>query len=92
MLSFGPSNPTFFIFISIGVPFALSTKKPVDARMCYHFQGHKKPREQMPKERSKFNFQTRNKTRLCDSKIRTQELKTKTQDVKKKRENEFLLC
>ncbi len=27
------------------------------------------------------NFQTRNKTKLCDLKIRTQELKTKTQDV-----------
>jgi hypothetical protein len=44
------------------------------------------------KERSKFNFQRRNKTRLCDSKIRTQELRTKTQDVQNKCENISLLC
>jgi hypothetical protein len=32
-----------------------------------------------------------NKTRLCDSKIRTQEPRTKTQDVQDKHENGFLL-
>jgi hypothetical protein len=31
------------------------------------------------------NFQTRNKIRLCDSKI-------KTQDLYDKRENEYVLC
>ena len=34
----------------------------------------------------KSNFQTKNKTRLCNSKIRTQELKTKTQNVQNKHE------
>jgi hypothetical protein len=83
----GLLNPTFFIFISIGIaPFALSTKKLIDVYMCYHCQGHKKPREQRLKERSKFNFQTRNKTRLCDSKTKTQELWKKTQDVQNKLE------
>ncbi len=41
-------------------------------------QGHKIPQEQRLKESSKSNFQTRNKTSLCDSKTRTQELKIKT--------------
>jgi hypothetical protein len=31
-------------------------------------QIYKKPQEQRLKERSKFNFQARNKTKLCDSK------------------------
>jgi hypothetical protein len=48
-------------------------------------QGHKEQQEQKLKERSKFNFQTKNKTRLCDS-------KTRTQDVQNKCENGFLLC
>jgi hypothetical protein len=39
----------------------------------------------MLKERSKSNFQIRNK------KIKTQELRTKTQDVQNKHENESLL-
>jgi hypothetical protein len=30
---------------------------------------------------SKFNYQIRNKTRLCNSKIKTQELKIRTQEV-----------
>jgi hypothetical protein len=79
MLFFGPSNPPLFIFISIGVaPFTLSAKKPINAHMHYYCQGHKKPQEQRLKERSKSNFQTRNKTRLCDSKKKTHELKIKT--------------
>jgi hypothetical protein len=41
-------------------------------------QGHEKPQEQRFKERSKSNFQIRNKIRLCDSKIRTHERKTRT--------------
>jgi len=41
-------------------------------------EGHEKPQEQRLMERFKFNFQKRNKTKLCDSKIRTQELRTKT--------------
>ncbi len=48
-------------------------------------QGHEEWQEQRLKERSKFNFQTKNKTRLCDS-------KTKTQDVQNKCENGSLLC
>jgi hypothetical protein len=38
------------------------------------------------------NFQTRNKTKLCDSKTKTQELQTKTTDVQNKHENKYLLC
>ncbi len=45
---------------------------------------HKKQRL---KERSKLNFQTRNKTRLHDSKIKTQELRIRTRDVRDKCEN-----
>ncbi len=48
-------------------------------------QWHEKPQEQMLKRRSKSNFQTRNKTRLCDS-------KTKTQYVHDKHEDGSLLC
>jgi hypothetical protein len=51
--------------------------------MC---QGHENPQEQRLKERCKSNFQTKNKTRLCNSKIRTQELKIRTQDVQDKLE------
>jgi len=39
--------------------------------MC-NYQGHEDPQEQRLKEKSKSNFQTRNKTRLCNSKITTQ--------------------
>jgi hypothetical protein len=38
-------------------------------------QRHEEPQEQRLKEMSKSNVQTGNKTRLCDSKIKTQELK-----------------
>jgi hypothetical protein len=31
-----------------------------------NYQGHEKSREQKLKEKSASNFQTRNKTRLCD--------------------------
>jgi hypothetical protein len=41
---------------------------------------------------SKSNFQIRNKTRLCDSKIKTQKLKTRTWNVQNKCENKYLLC
>jgi len=44
-------------------------------------QGHEEPWEQRLKERSKSNFQTRNKIKLRDSKIRIKELKTRTWDV-----------
>jgi len=54
-------------------------------------QGHGKPQEQRLKERFKFNFQTMNKTRLCDSKTKTQELRTITQNMQHKRENGYLL-
>jgi hypothetical protein len=56
------------------------------------YQRHENPQEQRLKERSKFNFQTNNKTRLCDSKIITHELRTRTQDVQDKHANEYLLC
>ncbi len=39
-----------------------------------------------------FNFKINNKTRLCDSKIKTQKLKTRIQDVQNQHENKFLLC
>jgi hypothetical protein len=48
-------------------------------------QGHEERQEQGLKKWFKFNFQTKNKTRLCDS-------KTRTQDVQNKCENESLLC
>jgi hypothetical protein len=46
---------------------------------------HKKTQKQMLKKRFKFNFQIRNKTRLHDS-------KTKTQNVQDKHGNKSLLC
>jgi hypothetical protein len=55
-------------------------------------QGHEDPQEQRIKERSKFNFQTRNKTWLYDLKTIMQELKTITWNVQNKSENGFLLC
>lgn len=44
-------------------------------------QRHEDQQEQKLKERLKFNFQTRNKRRLCTSKITPQKLITRTQDV-----------
>ncbi len=55
-------------------------------------QGHEKPQEQRLNERSKSNFQTRNKIRLSDSKTKTQELRIRTQDVQDKHEYKSLLC
>jgi hypothetical protein len=46
-------------------------KNHVVKHVVINCQGHEKPQEQKIKERSKFNFQTRNKIRLRDSKIRT---------------------
>jgi hypothetical protein len=43
-----------------------------------NYQRQKEPQEQRLKERSKPNFQIKNKIRLCDSKIKTQELRTRT--------------
>jgi hypothetical protein len=54
--------------------------------------GHKEPQEPRLKMMFKSNFQTRNKTRLCDSKIKTQDLITRTRDVHDKCEDESLLC
>jgi len=54
-------------------------------------QGHGKPQEQRLKERFNFNFQTMNKPRLCDSKTKTQELRTITQNMQHKCENGYLL-
>jgi hypothetical protein len=61
-------------------------------QVVHNCQGHEDPQEQRLKQRSKSNFQTRNKTRLCNLKIRTQEHKTRTRDMQKKRENRSLLC
>jgi len=47
----------------------------VEEESCYE---HKESQEQRLKKRSKFNCQIKNKTKLCDSKIKTQELKIKT--------------
>ncbi len=52
-------------------------------------QGHEEPREQRLKERFKSNFQTRNKTKLHDSKIITYKLKTITQDVQDNMKMDF---
>ncbi len=52
---------------------------------------HKKTQKQRLKERSKSNFQIRNKTRLCDSKMKTQELKTKTQMCKTNVKTKFIM-
>ncbi len=46
--------------------------------VCLNYQGHEKPQEQRLKKRFKSNFQTRNKRKLWDLKIRTQDLRTKT--------------
>ncbi len=46
--------------------------------VCSNCQRHEEPQGQSLKERSKFNFQTRNETRLCDSKTKTQELRIKS--------------
>jgi len=56
------------------------------------YQRHEKIWEQRLKERFKSNFQTRNKTRLYDSKKRTQKIKIIAQNVQNKCENEYLLC
>jgi hypothetical protein len=54
--------------------------------ICFHLilgnfiwycQGHKNAQEQRLKERFKSNFQTRNKTKLCDSKLRNTRIKNK---------------
>jgi hypothetical protein len=55
-------------------------------------KGHEKTQKQRLKKRFKFKFQTMNKTRLHDSKTKTQELKRRTWDVQDKHGNNFLLC
>jgi hypothetical protein len=54
-------------------------------------QGHEDSQKQRLKERFKFNFQTRNKKKLCDAKIRTQEFRIKTQDVQDQRGKHFFI-
>ncbi len=68
------------------------SKEMVSRQIIGRCQGHRDSQEEKLKERSKSNFQTRKKTKLCDSKIKTQELKTRTQNVESKLENGFLLC
>jgi hypothetical protein len=41
--------------------------RDVEEESCYE---HKEPQEQRLKKMSNFNFQIKNKTRLCDSKIK----------------------
>jgi hypothetical protein len=43
--------------------------------MC---QGHEKLEEQRFKKRSNSNFQTRNKIKLCDSRIKIEDLRSRT--------------
>jgi hypothetical protein len=67
-------------------------KKCMLDKVCSNYQGHEELEEQKLKKRSKSNLQTRNKTRLCNSKTKTQGLITRTCDVQNKRENIYLLC
>lgn len=46
--------------------------------ICDQCQGQKDPQEQRLKKKVKFNFQTRNETRLYDSKIKIYELRIRT--------------
>jgi hypothetical protein len=57
-------------------------------RHCYW---HEKSQEQKLKKKFKSNLQIQNKTRLCDSKTKTQEPWTKTRDLRNKSENIYLL-
>jgi hypothetical protein len=67
------------IFIRLVVKTFLSSLhveiRNVEEESCHD---RKESQEQRLKERSKFKFQIRNKTKLCDSKIKTQELKIRT--------------
>jgi hypothetical protein len=56
-------------------------KKSRPNGVCSNYQGHEELEEQKLKKRSKSNLQTRNKTRLCNSKKKTQGLITRTCDV-----------
>jgi hypothetical protein len=55
---------------------------------CYR---HEESQKQRLKERSIFNFQKRNKTKLYDSKIKTQKLRTRTQDMQNKCEKNIFI-
>ncbi len=63
--------------------------------VCSSCQGHENSQEQRLNKRFKFNFETRNKIRLCNSKTNTQKLRTWTWtwtwDVLNKCENGSLL-
>ncbi len=63
----------FLLFLFYPICFHL-----ILGNFIWYCQGHEDAQEQRFKERFKSNFQTRNKTRLCDSKIKTQKLKTRT--------------
>jgi hypothetical protein len=72
--------------------FPLPTRFMVVFILC---QGHKESQKQRLNERSKSNFQTRNKIKYLIQSffdVKTQELRIKTQDVQNKRENKSLLC
>ncbi len=51
------------------------------SNLLENHQRNKESQEERLKERSKSNFQTRNKTKLCDSKTKTQEHKIRTQNI-----------
>jgi hypothetical protein len=85
--SLGCRTRNFFIYLSWFHKLVC-----IDKEQEQYCQGHRDAQDRRLKERCKFNFQTRNKTKLCDSKIRTHEKKTKTRDVQNKYENEFSLC
>jgi hypothetical protein len=56
--------------------------------ICSNYQGHEKPFEQRLKERFKFNFQTRIKTRVCD--LKNKNTKTKNKATRCARQMWFL--
>jgi hypothetical protein len=56
-------------------------KKSKPNGICSNYQGLKELEKNKLKKRSKYNLQTRNKTRLCNSKTKTQGLITRTRDV-----------
>ncbi len=53
-------------------------------------KGYEIPQKQRLKERFNFNFQKKNKTKVCDLKIKTQKLWIRTRDVQDKCENGYL--
>jgi hypothetical protein len=68
-------------FTNVQTP-SINNRMSIHQHKDYRIRGekikHKKSQEQRLKRRFKSNFQTRNKTILCDSKTKTQDLRVKT--------------